>query len=121
MNTMRDYFDLNNLCEIKKLYLFNCIYLVFFRNQESNGAVEKPDNCKTFSQQTKSQNLVGEKLNTFKCSVCTKSFCKEKSLKIHCLVHNREKSNSCSVCNKLCTCAKDLKLHVETQRRLLNL
>ena len=95
--------------------LFNCTYVVFFRNQETNVAVEKPDNCRTFSKEITSQNQPVE--NLFRCSVCTKSFCKEKSLKIHFRMHYREKSNSCSVCYKLYTCAEDLQRHVETHRK----
>ena len=89
--------------------------VVFFRNQESNVAVEKPNNCSTFSQQIISHNQPVE--NLFRCSVCTKSFCKEKSLKIHCRMHNRDKSNSCSVCHKLYSCAETLQQHVETHRK----
>ena len=57
--------------------------------------VEKPDNCRTFSQEITSQNQPVE--NLFRCSVCTKSFCKEKSLKIHFRLHSREKSNTVDV------------------------
>ena len=71
--------------------------MVFFRNQLSNVAVEKSDNSRTFSQQTTRQNQ--PVVNTFRCSVCAKSFSKEKSLKIHFYIHNTEKSNSCSLYN----------------------
>ena len=91
------------------------LWIIFFRNQESYITIEKPSNCKIFSQQTTSQNQ--PVVNTFRCSVCSKSFCKEKSLKIHFRLHNREKYNSCSVCNKLYTCAEALQRHVENHRK----
>ena len=56
-------------------------------------------------------------VNTFRCSVCTKSFRQEKYLKIHIHMHNRKKSNSCSVCYKIYTCAEALKRHIETHRK----
>ena len=66
---MRDYFDLNNLCEIKNLYLFNCIYLVFLGTRKVMALLRSLIIARPFHNRPKVKILLGRTPSNVQCAL----------------------------------------------------